>query len=89
VITPEEIAEQAADAFQLGSVVASPVAVDEAWSNQVFRIFTSSGQYAIKLLTGASREALRTGTVVETANRRPGRCAREHPSATLQRASQS
>lgn len=67
MITFEAIADQAAEAFQLGPVVGEPAAVDEAWSNQVLRISTRSGQYAIKVLTGASQDALNTGKTVEAA----------------------
>ena len=73
VNTSQAIAEQAAEAFALGPVLGTPIAVDEAWSNQVFRISTRSGQYAIKVLTEASNEALNTGRIVEAAAESTGR----------------
>jgi Ser/Thr protein kinase RdoA (MazF antagonist) len=67
VVTSAAIAELTTDSFGLGPIVGEPVAVDEAWSNQVFRIVTGSGQYAVKVFTGVSRGALRTGMTVEAA----------------------
>ncbi|MGW5360995.1 phosphotransferase enzyme family protein [Actinopolymorpha pittospori] len=67
MIGSEAIAEQAAEVFRLGPVVARPAAVGEAWSNQVFRVLTRSGRYAVKVLTTTSREALSTGAAVESA----------------------
>lgn len=67
VITPEGLAERAAESFGLGPVVGDPVAVDEAWSNQVFCVVTNSGRYAVKVFTGVSREALSTGSAIEAA----------------------
>lgn len=61
----EAIAELAADAFGLGHVAGQPVSVDEAWSNQVLRIATRSGRYAVKVFTGVARDALETGCSVE------------------------
>ncbi len=81
MIPSETVGLLASKSFDLGTVLQSPVAVAEAWSNQVFRVVTSSGQYAVKVFTGTPRRALTTGRLVEAAAAATGRIPMPAPVA--------
>lgn len=68
-----QVLEDVARRFGIGPIAAEPVALTEAWSNDVFRVLTGSGAYAVKLLSHDLGTALRTGIAVERAAMRTGR----------------
>ena len=71
--------------FELGSPVAEPESLREAWSNEVVRVTTESGTYAVKLftadLTDAQVEQVRRSTDVEATVLQTGKVPMPEPVA--------